>query len=43
MLGLIFAKKKLKVPAIFTGLKSKAPYGFKEPFHKEELATINQV
>ena len=30
MLGPIFVKKKLKVSAIFTGLKSKTPLCFKE-------------
>ena len=30
MLGPIFVKKKLKVSAVFTGLKSKVPLYFKE-------------
>ena len=35
MLGPIFVKKKLKVSAIFNGLKSKAPLFFKE--HEVDL------
>ena len=46
MLGPIFVKKKLKVSAIFNGLKSKAPLFFKE--HEVDLLffltlTIEQI
>ena len=38
MLGLIFAKKMLKVSAIFTGLKSKTQLCFKE--HRVRLLSL---